>query len=169
MIRRLLISFAVFALSATPTALTAQTDEWFVGSHPDYHAAMVRDIDGIFVAIYVAKEPSIYASPLLMETVAASCDTERPIELHSTSAIMADGATASERLDEVRRVVENFFDRSVEGCEVADDLESRFFDRFDDAYLATDGLLVEAGIFPLGQDDEVSSEETDTQTMDATE
>ncbi|WP_346031965.1 hypothetical protein [Erythrobacter westpacificensis] len=167
--RRLLITFAILALSATPTALTAQTDEWFVGSHPDYHGAMVRDIDGMFVAIYVAKEPSIYASPLLMETVVASCDTERPIELHSTSAIMADGATASERLDEVRRVVENFFDRSVEGCEVADDLESRFFYRFDDAYLATDGILVEAGIFPLSNEEAETGEESDNQTMDATD
>ena len=96
---------AACGLLAVPNAAIAQSDEWFVGSHPDYHAAMVRDLDGIFVA--------------------------------------------EERLAEVRDVVQGFFDRSVESCPVADDFEARFFHRFDDAYLATDALLMEAGIFPL--------------------
>ncbi|MXP46709.1 hypothetical protein GRI43_04780 [Altererythrobacter luteolus] len=167
--KRLSIFVSLFAFLVTPSAVSAQEDKWFVGSHPEVHAAMVRDIDGIFVAIFVAKEPSIYASPLLMETVVPSCDTSRSIEMHSTRAIMADGETASERLIEVRRAVEDFFERSTEGCEIAENLEARFFYRFDDAYLATDGLLVEAGIFPLSNYEAESSEETDTQTMDAPE
>lgn len=140
---------AACGLLAVPNAAIAQSDEWFVGSHADYHAAMVRDLDGIFVAVYVAKEPSIYASPLLMETLAPACDTAQPVEMHGTQAIMAFGPTAEERLAEVRGVVQGFFDRSVESCPVADDFEARFFHRFDDAYLATDALLMEAGIFPL--------------------
>ena len=166
--RRLKILLTPFALLVASPTVSAQEDEWFVGSHPEYHAAMVRDIDGIFVAIFVAKEPSIYASPLLMETVVPSCDTSRPIELHGTQAIMADGETASERLIEVRRVVEGFFERATDGCEVAEDLEARFFYRFDDAYLATDDLLVEAGIFPLEEDGYQTGEEPASQDMDAT-
>ena len=147
--RLLSAMIAACGLLAVPNAAIAQSDEWFVGSHPDYHAAMVRDVDGIFVAVYVAKEPSIYASPLLMETLAPACDTAQPVEMHGTQAIMAFGPTAEERLAEVRDVVQGFFDRSVESCPVADDFEARFFHRFDDAYLATDALLMEAGIFPL--------------------
>lgn len=134
---------------AISTSANAQTDEWFVGSHPDYHAAMIRDIDGVFIAIYVAKEPTIYGSPLLMETMAPACDTAKPISMHATQAIMAFGQTAEDRLVEVRSVVQNFYDRSVSECAVADDLEARFFHRFDDAYMATDRLLSKAGIFPL--------------------
>ena len=145
---------AVCGLLAVPNAANAQSDEWFVGSHPDYHAAMVRDLDGVFVAVYVAKEPSIYASPLLMETLAPACNAAQPVEMHSTQAIMAFGPTAEERLAEVRSAVQGFFDRSVESCRVADDFEARFFNRFDDAYLATDALLMEAGIFPLEEGDE---------------
>ncbi len=145
---------AVCGLLAAPNAANAQSDEWFVGSHPDYHAAMVRDLDGVIVAVYVAKEPSIYASPLLMETVAPACDAAQPVEMHGTQAIMAFGSTAEERLAEVRNAVQGFFDRSVESCPVADDFEARFFHRFDDAYLATDALLMEAGIFPLEKGDE---------------
>ncbi|MEX0342101.1 MAG: hypothetical protein AB3N06_05905 [Erythrobacter sp.] len=145
---------AVCGLLMLPNAANAQSDEWFVGSHPDYHAAMVRDVDGFFVAVYVAKEPSIYASPLLMETLAPTCGAERPIEMHSTQAIMAFGPTAEERLAEVRTAVEDFFNRSVRSCPIADDFEARFFYRFDDAYLATDALLIEAEIFPLEDGDE---------------
>ncbi|MEG9268629.1 hypothetical protein [Qipengyuania sp. Mu-71] len=147
--RLLSAMIAACGLLAVPNAAIAQSDEWFVGFHPDYHAAMVRDLDGIFVAVYVAKEPSIYASPLLMETLAPACDTAQPVEMHGTQAIMAFGPTAEERLAEVRDVFQGFFDQSVESCPVADDFEARFFHRFDDAYLATDALLMEAGIFPL--------------------
>ena len=154
MIRSLRVLLAACAFLAVPNAANAQSDEWFVGSHPDYHAAMVRDVDGIFVSVYVAKEPSIYASPLLMETLAPACDTEQPIEMHSTEAIMAFGPTAEERLAEVRNAIQDFFDRSVKSCPMADDLEARFFHRFDDAYLATDRLLIEAGVFPLEEGDE---------------
>lgn len=169
MMRRLHIMIALFALLATPTTLAAQSEEWFVGSHPEYHAAMVRDIDGIFMAIYVTKEPSIYASPLLMETIAPACVTERPIEFHSTEAIMANGATAAERLNEVRQVAQSFFDRSLEDCQIADDLESRFFYHFDDAYLATDELLVEAGIFPLADEENGVNEEAAPEARDPIE
>lgn len=144
---RLLV--AACGLLTTSTAVNAQADEWFVGSHPDYHAAMVRDIDGIFVAIYVATEPSMYGSPLLMETNAPTCDTKMPISLHATEAIMAFGQTAEDRLIEVRSVVQAFYDQNVRECAATTDLEARFFHRFDDAYMATDRLLSEAGIFPL--------------------
>lgn len=140
------------ALVLTPTSALAQTDEWFVGSHPEYHAAMIRDIDGIFVAIYVAKEPSRFGSPLLMETVYPACGTSKPVEMHSTRAIMAVGETAQERLVEVRETVEFFLERATSDCSYPADLEARFFHRFDAAYLATDALLVEAGIFPLDLD-----------------
>ena len=143
--------FAVCGLSAIPAAANAQTDEWFVGSHPDYHAAMVREIDDIFVAIYVTKEPSKYLSPLLIETMAPSCDTKKPVTLHSTEAIMAFGQTAEERLVQVKSVVQAFYDKNVNKCGVSDDLEARLFYRFDDAYMATDELLLDAGIFPLDE------------------
>ena len=147
--RLLRAMIAVCGLLAFSATANAESDEWFVGSHPDYHAAMIRNLEGFFVAVYVAKEPSIYASPLLMETLSPACDAARPVELHSTEAIMAFGPTAEERLAEVRNAVQGFFDRSVESCPVANDFEARFFHRFDDAYLATDALLMEAGIFPL--------------------
>ena len=160
---KLLQALLVFiGLIAVQAPASAQSDEWFVGSHPDYHAAMVRELDGLFVAVYVSKEPSIYASPVLMETVALACDTERPIEMHATEAIMVSGGTAAERLVEVRDAVQSFFDRSVESCSVADDLEERFFHRFDDAYLATDALLVEAGVFPLANGDGSDAELDDS-------
>ena len=89
--RLLSAMIAACGLLAVPNAAIAQSDEWFVGFHPDYHAAMVRDLDGIFVAVYVAKEPSIYASPLLMETLAPACDTAQPVEMHGTQAILAFG------------------------------------------------------------------------------
>ncbi len=152
--RPLRVLVAACGFLAVPIAANAQSEEWFVGSHPDYHAAMARDVDGIFVAFYVPKEPSIYASPVLMETLAPACDTEQPIEMHSTQAIMAFGPTAEERLAEVRNAVQGFFDRSVRSCPIADDLEARFFHRFDDAYLATDALVVDAGIFPLEEGEE---------------
>ena len=167
--RLLRVLIAAIGFFAVPSATFAQSDEWFVGSHPDYHAAMVRDIDGLFVAIYVAKKPSIYATPVLMETIAPACDTKRPIEMHSTEAIMAYGATATDRLAEVRDVVQNFFDRSVKSCPIADDLEVRFFHRFDDAYLATDALLVEAGIFPLSEDEDVERDSSATGQEDSSE
>ncbi|MDP4575157.1 hypothetical protein Q9K02_08425 [Qipengyuania sp. G39] len=140
---------AALGLFTTASVASAQSDEWFVGTHPEYHAALVRDVDDVFVAIFVPKEPSIYASPLLMETMAPACDTKQPVGLHATMAIMAFGDSAEERLAEVRRTVQDFYDRSVRSCPPSDDFEVRFFHRFDDAYLATDKLLVEAGIFPL--------------------
>lgn len=153
-IRLLRFSLLFFGIFTVPNAANAQAEEWFVGSHPDYHAAMMRDVDGIFVAIFVAKEPSIFLSPVLMETMAPACDTEKPIEMHRTEAIMTFGSTAQARLAEVRTAVQGFYDQSVRSCPIADDLEARFFHRFDDAYLATDALLVEAGIFPLDQAEE---------------
>ena len=158
---RILVAACVFL--AIPTAAIAQSDEWFVGSHPDYHAAMMQQIDGIFVVVYVAKEPSIYATPVLMETIAPACNTERPIELHGTTAVMAFGQTAEDRLAEVKSAVQRFIERSVGACPVADDFEARFFYRFDDAYLATDALLVEAGIFPL---DEIDGMDRDSSTVE---
>ncbi|WP_370176998.1 hypothetical protein [Alteriqipengyuania sp.] len=72
---------------------------------------------------------------------------------------MAFGETAADRLTEVRQAVRSFFDRHVEDCPAAADLESRFFYRFDDAYLATDALLLEAGVFPLSNPFEDSAEQ----------
>ena len=167
--KQLLGLVATIGFLAAPTTSLAQSDEWFVGSHPEYHAAMVRETDGILVAVYVAKEPSIYASPVLMETIAPACDPERPIEMHSTEAILAFGATAADRLSEVRSAVQSFFDRSVKPCPVADDLEARFFHRFDAAYLATDALLVEAGIFPLGDGEDLDRDASDPEQVDSSE
>ncbi|QZD92843.1 hypothetical protein K3162_02010 [Qipengyuania xiapuensis] len=163
MIKLLLTPLVIAGLLATPNTLSAQDDEWFVGSHPDYHAAMVRDIDGLFVAVYVAKEPTIWGSPLLMETNEPVCDTKRPMSFHKTEAIMAFGKTATDRLEVVRQTVQGFFDSATKSCSVADDLEARFFHRFDDAYLATDALLVEAGIFPLSDESsEAAAKSEDT-------
>ncbi|MGE5952312.1 MAG: hypothetical protein ACM308_01635 [Qipengyuania vulgaris] len=127
----------------------AQEERWQVGQHPDYHVAMVKQVDDVFVAIYVSKEPSIYMSPVLMETVLAPCGETGPISLHSTEAIMTFGPTAEDRSKEVRDALDDFFERGQSTCDLANDLEERFFNRFEDAYAATDAILVEAGIFPL--------------------
>lgn len=136
----------------------AQEERWQVGQHPDYHVAMVKQVDDVFVAIYVSKEPSIYMSPVLMETVLAPCGETGPLSLHGTEAIMTFGPTAEDRSKEVRDALERFFERGQSTCDLASDLEERFFNRFEDAYAATDAILVEAGIFPLddlfGQDGE---------------
>ncbi len=159
----------LFGLLAFNTAALAQTDKWFVGSHPDYHAALVRNLDGVFVAVYVTKQPSQFATPMLLETMAPTCDTKKPIEMHSTQAIMAFGATAEIRLAEARAAVEGFLDRSVRSCPIADDFETRFFHRFDDAYFATDALLVEAGVFPLSSAESVAPEESGSEQEDSSD
>ena len=64
---------------------------------------------------------------------------------------MAFGQTAEERLVQVKSVVQAFYDKNVNKCGVSDDLEARLFYRFDDAYMATDELLLDAGIFPLDE------------------
>ncbi|WP_379546904.1 hypothetical protein ACFCW2_12815 [Qipengyuania sp. DSG2-2] len=110
---------------------------------------MVRELDGIFIAIFVSKEPTAFGPAILMETVAPACDTKRPIEMHSTRSIDATGATAEERLEIVRDAVSWFYESSIEPCAQAQDLEARLFHRFDDAYLAMDALLVEANFLPL--------------------
>lgn len=62
---------------------------------------------------------------------------------------MAFGATVDERSKEVREALETFFESKRGTCDLAGELEQRFFIRFEDAYTATDAILVEAGIFPL--------------------
>ena len=147
-VKRTLVVLVACALLKVSNTAHAQAEEWLVGSHPEYHAAMVREVDGIFVAIFVPKEPSAYFSPVLMETMAPVCGSKQPIELHATEAIMAFGATPEDRLSEVRNAVQEFFDQRVKECPLTADFEERFFHRFDGAYMATDSLLVEAGIFP---------------------
>ena len=156
-----------FLAIATPSLVHAQSDEWFLGSHPDYHAAMVRDIDGIFVAIFVAKEPTIYGSPLLMETMAPACDTKRPIGMHRTEALMAFEGTAEDRLKTVRDAVQSFYDTSVKPCPPSEGLEAKLFHRFDAAYLAMDAMLVEAEILPLNPDDDLGLDEPEAEQEDS--
>ncbi|NNC59039.1 MAG: hypothetical protein HKO05_03500 [Erythrobacter sp.] len=158
---------AALVLLVTSIAAYAQSDEWFLGSHPDYHAAMVRDIDGIFVALYVAKKPTVFGSPLLMETVAPACNTKRPIEMHETEAIMALGATPEDRLKVVRASVQRFYDSSVKPCPPTKDLETKLFHRFDDAYLAMDAMLIEANVFPLSSDEDAGNDNPDVGQEDS--
>ena len=165
--RPLKLLAATLLVLAAPSALHAQSDEWFLGSHPDYHAAMVRDIDGIFVAIYVAKEPTIYGSPLLMETMAPACDTKKPIGMHATRAVMAFGETAEERLELVRDNVQSFYDMSVKPCPPSEGLEAKLFHRFDDAYLAMDAMLMEAEIFPLSPDEDLGLDKPEAEQEDS--
>ena len=152
--------FAAFLLSAFALPATAEDEKWHVGQHPDYHVALVKQVDEVFVAIYVSKEPSKYMSPVLMETILAPCGEEKPISLHSTKALMVLGETLEERMKVVRENLESFFERGQGTCNLAADLEQRFFNRFEDAYAATDVILVEAGIFPLS-DPFAATEELD--------
>ncbi len=147
--RALWLLTTFFGLFAVQAPALAQTDEWFVGSHPEYHAAMIRDIDGVFVAIHAKKGDPLMASPVVMETNRPTCSTVRPIELHATEALMVFGSTPSERLVQVRTAVQYFFEKHAEDCPISANFEDRFFHRFDAAYLAIDALLVEAGIYPL--------------------
>ncbi len=167
--RLLKVIVAGLLVIACPSGIQAQSDEWFLGSHPDYHAAMVREIDGIFVAVFVAKEPTIYGSPLLMETMAPACDTKRPIGMHATQAIMAFGATPEDRLKVVRDTVQSFYDRSVKPCSPSEGLEAKLFHRFDAAYLAMDAMLVEADILPLSPDDDSGFDEPKAEQEDSSE
>ena len=167
--KALKVIVAGFLAIATPSLAHAQSDEWLLGSHPDYHAAMVRDIDGIFVAIFVAKEPTIYGSPLLMETMVPACDTKRPIGMHATEAIMAFEGTAEARLKTVRDTVQSFYETNVKPCPPSEGLEAKLFHRFDDAYLAMDAMLVEAEILPLNPDDDLGLGEPEAEQEDSSE
>ena len=161
--------FAALGLLVASAVAHAQSAEWFLGSHPEYHAAMVRNTDGIFIAIYVAKKPSVFGSPLVMETMVPACDTKRPISMHKTQAIMALGASAEDRLNVVRSTVQSFYDMSVKPCPPVEGLEAKLFHRFDDAYLAMDAMLVEAKIFPLSPEEDLGLDEPEADQQDSSE
>ena len=147
--RRIPIALGILCAAMSTVSANAQDEKWHVGQHPDYHVALVKQVDDVFVAIYVSKEPSAYATPLLMETVLAPCGDTGPLSLHSTRALIVLGETVEDRMTEIRAALDQFFERGQSTCDLADDLEERFFVRFEDAYAATDAILVEAGIFPL--------------------
>ena len=142
-------AWALISVIACASPADAQEERWQVGQHPDYHVAMVKQVDDVFVAIYVSREPSIYMSPVLMETVLAPCGETGAVSLHGTEAIMTFGPTAKDRSKEVRDALDQFFERGQSTCDLASNLEERFFNRFEDAYAATDAILVAVGIFPL--------------------
>mgnify|MGYP003638635671 CR=1 FL=1 len=142
--------FALGYLSIFGSPAIAQEETWQVGRNDEYHVAMVKQVDEVFVAIFVAKKPSIYGSPLLMETM-VPCGDKKPMSFHSTEAVMAFGLTAEERLKQVREALEAFFENSRSTCKLADGIEQQFFKRFEDAYIATDAILVDAGVFPLAE------------------
>jgi hypothetical protein len=139
--------------SSIGMGVRAQEPVWKVGAHPDYHVAMVKQVDDVIVAIYVSKEPAIYASPLILETVLAPCSEEKPLSMHVNEAIFAFGKTSEDRKAEVRLTLESFFESGKKKCILADDIDVRFFRRFDEAYAAADEILVEAGVFPLTDPD----------------
>ncbi len=140
----LLVASLIFAVPAG-----AQEEKWQVGQHPDYHVAMVKQVDQVLVAIYVPKKPTMYGTPLLMETVLAPCGEKKPISMHATEALLVFSTTAEERLSEVRDALHTFLEGGKASCKLADNIEERFFHRFDEAYAATDAILVEAGVLPL--------------------
>lgn len=146
---RLYFSAALAAASIFAAPVNAQEEKWQVGQHPDYHVAMVKQVDQVLIAIYVTKKPSIYGTPLLMETVLAPCGTKKPISMHGTKALMAFGKTPEQRSREVRDAVESFLEHGKSSCKLANNIEERFFNRFEEAYAATDAILVKAGVFPL--------------------
>ena len=120
-----------------------------MGQHPDYPVAMVKHVDDVTIAIYVSKEPSPFASPIILETMLSPCGEKKPIAMHASQAIIALGTSVEERRQEVREVLDAVFERGRASCKLAADLEERFFRKFEETYAATDAILVEAGIFPL--------------------
>lgn len=144
---RILLAMAFLSVIAGPA--NAKDQDWQVATHPDYHVAMVKQVDDVFVAIYASKKPSQFGSPLLMETVLAPCGEKKPLSLHSTQAIFVSGVTVQARSKEIWEALESFLEGGQSTCNLAEDIEPRFFVRFEAAYAATDAILVEAGILPL--------------------
>ena len=145
------ILLAIGFLSAIAGPAIAKEDDWQVATHADYHVAMVKQVDDVFVAIYASKKPSQFGSPLLMETVLAPCSEKKPLSMHSTQAVFVSGVTVQERSREIRETLESFLEGGKNTCFLAEDIETRFFVRFEAAYAATDAILVEAGVFPLAE------------------
>jgi hypothetical protein len=150
---------AIGFLSVIAGPANAKDQDWQVATHPDYHVAMIKQVDDVIVAIYASKEPSQFGSPLLMETVLAPCGEKKPLSLHSTQAIFLFGATVQARSKEIGEALESFLEGGQSTCNLAEDIEPRFFVRFEAAYAAADAILVEAGILPLT---ELSPDSEDT-------
>lgn len=164
---RILLVIGFLSVIAGPA--NAQDEDWRVATHPDYHVALVKRVDDVFVAIYASKKPSQFGSPLLMETVLAPCGENKPLSLHSTEAIFVSGPTVQERSKEIREAIESFLKGGKSTCNLADDLEQRFFVSFEKAYAATDAILVEAGIFPLMVSSPGSEDMSDDNAKEETE